>query len=262
MKQPDSEDTLILYALSSKSTNLEIVNRELDKWFKRKQQKDATDRFNFCAFVENGPVYYEDFVFDPKYILNALDDMRKENTFAIPNLAGSIMIAITFIIDVFKVVGGKCFRLIILTDRSTPALINIEVIQALMDQVLDFPLFIDFVRINTDNPKEDLNLMKFAKKNNGEVFFAKSEKELPKIFETLLEKKKIPKPSSDSQPTISQDKEPFYENLAQDPWVISDGEAAGKVCQICRGGNGKLVKCPKCNSISHPECLRSMGKNV
>lgn len=254
-----SEDTMILFTLSPNVLNLDSVIKEIDRFCKKKQQLDTTDRFNFCAFVSNGPVYYEDFLFEADYIASALHDCK--NQLATPNLAGGIMVAITFLIDVFKIVSSKCFRLIILTDKGTPPLANLEVVQALVDQVLEFPLFIDFIRIGTDNPAEDLKLMKFSKRNNGGVYFAKSDRELTKIFDTLLEKKKIPKSNSESQQEISPENEPFFNNLAQDPWIVEDSEAANKVCQICRSSSGnELVKCPKCGTITHPICLAQWAK--
>jgi ribosomal protein L40E len=249
---------MIIFALNPDATNLDYVLKELDRYFKKKQELDTTDRFNFCAFETNGPIYYEDFLFDPSFIVDALRDMK--SSLVRPNLAGGLFIAVTFIIDVFKAVGGKLFRLILLTDRATPLLNNVEVVQNLLDQVLEFPLFVDFVRIGTEDPREDLKLMKFAKKNGGSVFFAKTERDIGKIFDSLIEKKKIPKVSDDGKYTISLENEPFFVNLAQDPWVVENQEAVGKVCQICRSGSGELVKCPKCNSINHPECLAQWAK--
>jgi hypothetical protein len=238
---------------------MENILKELSRFFKRKQELDSTDRFNFIAFESNGPVYFEDFLFDPQYILNGLQDLTP--TLSRPNIGGAIMVAVTFIIDVFKTVGGKLYRIIALTDRNTPPLANVEVVQTLMDQVREFPVFVDFVRVNTDDPKEDLKLMRFARSNNGDVLYAKNEKEIGRTLEELAKKKKVLKSSESGEKySLSDENEPFFYNLAQDPWDVDESEAKGKRCLVCGDTKAPLIKCPKCNTITHGPCLAQWAK--
>ena len=252
-----SEDIMVLFGVNPNVSKINVVLRELDNFFSQKQAYDGTDRYNFIAFESNGPIYFEDFLFEPEFIIDALKDLTPQ--LVAPNIAGGIMTAITFIIDVFKIVGGKVFRLLVITDRTTPKMANVEVLQALMNQVIDFPFIIDFIRIGTDDPREDLNVMKFAKKNGGEVFFAKNEKELGKILPGLL-KKKMEKRSEADKYYISPENEPFFENLAEDLWMVEPEDAAGKRCQICGESTGELVKCSKCDPVVHAHCMAQWAK--
>jgi hypothetical protein len=258
VEQTRSEDSLILFLIDPKITNIDRVLGELNRFFKRKQEIDGTDRFNFVAFESNGPVYFEDFLFETQYISDALAGLKGE--LGRPNPAGAIMVAVTFIIDVFKLVGGKVYRIIALTDQNTPPLVNIEVLQTLMDQVREFPVFMDIIRINTNDPKEDLKLMRFAKTNNGEVLYAKNEKELGKVLDEVAKKKKVLKSSDGGEKyTLAPDSERFFYNLAQDPWDVEE-VPQGTRCLICGDTKQPLIKCPKCNTISHAPCLAQWAK--
>src|SRR6056297_426123 len=170
VEQKKSEDLLVLFACHESTSNLKKVIKALNHMFEIKRENDSTDRFNFIAFQENGPVFFEDFLFDYDYIIDSLDDMK--GSLVPANLSGGIMVAITFIIDVFKIVGDKVFRLLIINDSSAKSLANVEVLENLTSKVLDFPFYIDIVRFNTDNPKEDLKQIRFANKNHGNVYFA------------------------------------------------------------------------------------------
>ena len=125
-----------------------------------------------------------------------------------------------------------------------------------MDQVIDFPVFIDFVRINTEAiPQEDLELVKFANSNNGTVYFAKHREDTQRILEELLKKKEIL--STTDKIFISPEKEPFFNNLGDNLWIAEEAgdEIEHNVCQICRDQGSDLVKCPNCHSTAHAECL-------
>jgi ribosomal protein L40E len=252
-----SEDLMVLFGVHPSTTNVDAVIKEVHKMFSIKQQIDATDRFNFIAFEANGPLYYEDFLFEPDYIIDALKDMKESLVPA--NISGGIMVAITFIIDVFKLVGGKCFRLIVIVDRSAPPIANLEVIQSLMNNVLDFPFFIDFVLINFTDPRQELKLMRWAKKNKGEVYFAKSAKEIGKALQSLSEKKEIRKTEGDKY-YITPENEPFFANLADDLWVVDESELDNRRCQICGDPKGELIKCPKCDPVVHGDCMAQWAK--
>jgi hypothetical protein len=259
VEESRSEDLLVLFAAHPKTSNFDYVVDELKKFFQQKQQRDNTDRFNFIAFEENGPIYFDDFLFEPQHIITQLKELK--TIIAPPNIAGGVMTAVTFIIDVFKSVGGKVFRLLVVEDRACPFLNNIEIVQMLVSQVVDFPFFIDIVRIGIDDPKEDLVQMKFARLNKGDVYFAKNERELPKIFQELSKKKMVPKQSEQGEKySIPLDSEPFFFNLAQDMQIVDENERKGKRCQICGDSSGDIAKCPKCNTIAHGECMAQWAK--
>ncbi len=254
-----SEDLLVLFACHPSTSNVKKIVKALESMFEMKKQNDSTDRFNFIAFQQNGPVYFEDFLFDYSYITDTLMDIK--DTLVPANIAGGIMIAVTFIIDVFKIVGDKVYRLLIVTDQSARPLRNTEVLNNLVGKVLDLPFYVDIVRFNTDIPSEDLKFIKFAKKNNGNVSYAEGYKNLRELLVSLGHKKEVPKNVlNEKSYHISEENLPFFENLAQGLWVVDSAEKINAICQICRQSEGELVKCPKCDSISHADCLAQWAK--
>ncbi|MBD3352245.1 MAG: hypothetical protein GF364_12230 [Candidatus Lokiarchaeota archaeon] len=253
-----SEDTLIFLALDPRVTKYKKILRFLYEFFEKKQNIDATDRFNIISFIENGPIYFEDFTYNGNYIIKTIEQyipkIKRINTI------GGIFVAITFIIDIFKLVGGKAFRLIILMDKNTPRLKNIEVIRNLTNKVVEFPFYIDIIRIKTDDPKEDAKLIRFAEQTKGKVYFVRNEKDAGKVLLDLAEKKEITTVSfGDKQEfQISPENEGFFENMAQDPVEILNPPGSFR-CQIC-GEKGQLYKCPKCGTPVHRECLAQWSK--
>lgn len=253
-----SEDTMIFFAVNKQYTNLDFLIGLIDTYIQRKQEKDNTDRFNFVAYEANGPISYEDFVFDRELILNALNDIKE--SLAVPNLAGGIFVSLTNIIEVFKTVSGKAFRLVVLMDQGTRLRNSPMLLESIMTQVIDFPVFLDFVRINTEEiPIEDVELIKFAQKYNGMVYFARSPKDIPRILDNLLKKKEL-KEKIDKI-NIPPEKTPFFDNLGADLWIHEDTDPDHPLaCQICRSGTGTRVKCPQCQSVAHPDCLAMWAK--
>jgi hypothetical protein len=178
----------------------------------------------------------------------------------VPNLAGGFFVALTKIIEVFKLVNGKVFRMIILMDKGTRLRNSTMLLQSIMDQVIDFPVFLDFVRVNTEEiPVEDMELIKFANKNKGTVYFAKQKSDIPKILTGLLKKKEIHAKSD--KLIIPNEKIPFFDNLGADLWVLEEDEESA-MCQICRSNTGTRVKCPQCQTVAHPECLAMWAKTA
>jgi hypothetical protein len=223
----------------------------------RKQEQDSTDRFNFCAYEANGPMYYDDFLLDRSYIIKALNDLKPN--LATPNLTGGIFVGLTNIIETFKLVGSKCFRMIVLMDQGTSLKNSTFILQSILDQVRDFPFFIDFVRVNTSEvPQEDLELIKFAAKNNGAVYFTKNRSEIPKVIDTLLKKKEV-HGDGDKIP-IPPEKEPFFDNLGADLWIADAEGWEVKACGICRSLERDKVMCPQCRAVAHSDCLAQWAK--
>ncbi|MHA1727779.1 MAG: hypothetical protein ACTSWY_03495 [Promethearchaeota archaeon] len=259
MEAVRSEDTLIFFALSKEVSKISSILESVNKFFETKQGIDPTDRFNFIAFIKNKPVYLEDFTFNAPLVISEVNKLIPEMT-AI-NMAGGLFVAITFIIDVFKIVGGKTFRLIILTDNKTPKLRNIEVVQDLIEKIVSFPFFVDIIRLNVKDPKEDIKLMRLAKVSGGNIYHATSEKDAARILRDLVQKKKIQlRGYVDSKKVfISDENEFFFENIAESPKPVIKENISMK-CQICGlhkdpDFEGNLYKCGKCGVTIHRECL-------
>ncbi len=257
----NSEDTLIFIALHPKITKMKRILKHLKNFMEAKQSTDPTDRFNIIAFEEMGPIYYEDFVYDQEHILAAAEEIAP--SLSRPNIMGGIMVAITFIIDVFKQVSEKTFRLIVLMDKTTPPLEHQDLVLDLVNQVKDMPFFIDFVRIDIDNPGGDLELIRFVKRCNGEVFFAEDDgRGLAKVMEELAKKKEVARDFFGKRKVklINPENLPFYENLADALHYVDEDELESKICHICQE-KGELVKCPICEAPSHAACLAMWAEN-
>ena len=103
-------------------------------------------------FNESGPLYLDDFTFDMDMLLELLKDNEKNLVRA--NIAGGIFVAATFIIDVYKKISDKAFRLILFTDRGSLNIPDqyVQVLTELLDKIKDMPFFLDIVRDPTGIP--------------------------------------------------------------------------------------------------------------
>ena len=110
-----SEDILLFYALTPGYNHEEknAIYNALEDFLNRKKVLDPSDRFNIVIFHEDGPNYLEDFTLNPENIMLALKTL--EPMISKANMSGGIMVSVTFIIDVFKKIPDKCFRIIILS---------------------------------------------------------------------------------------------------------------------------------------------------
>jgi len=226
----------------------------------KKQMLDLSDRFNIILFNESGPLYLEDFTFDMDRLLDLLKENEKNLVRA--NIAGGIFVAATFIIDVYKKISDKAFRLIIFTDRGS---LNIpeqymQVLIELLDKVKDMPFFLDTLRIGTNDPAEDVKLLQLAKRYGGDIFDIKAPKILHETLQNLAEKKILPQERSfgpSTGPSIRIENQLFYENLADDPIILVSEET----CSICFKKDDKtVVQCPNCETIAHMSCWAHWAK--
>ena len=71
-----SEDLLVLFACHPNTSNVKKVVKIMDEMFDIKKRHDPTDRFNFIAFQQNGPIFFEDFLFDYNYITDTLKNIK------------------------------------------------------------------------------------------------------------------------------------------------------------------------------------------
>ena len=259
LKITKSEDCLIFYSLTPEVTKLKQVYSSLEEFMKQKQAKDLSDRFNLIVFEKDGPYYLEDFTFDSDYILKHLKSTN--NDFGKSNIAGGIFIAITFIIEVYKKISEKVFRLLILIDDGAYKIPShfLPALEELIKKVKDMPFFIDIVYIGQQSHEESNKLHKLVNLSKGEFHEIKNIKELNKILVELSDKKYITIPSFTQQRIrmIFKDNQPFFINLADDPEVVNEDST----CSICfQKGNQGIVRCPSCDTIAHDVCWAQWAK--
>ncbi len=248
-----SEDTLLLNALTPDITNMKDIYKALDQFLTKKKSEDPTDRFNIILFQQSGPNYLNDFTLNPENILLALKTL--EPTIIEANIAWGIFIAATFIIDVYKRISNKAFRLLVLKDSGTVKipLQYLPVLENLIEKVKDMPFYIDIVQIGMESSEEDDNLKSLAKLTKGNIYVINEINDLKSILDVVDLKHKISKDSYyEESKVIPENNRLFYINLAEEPNEINGVEK----CSICfqRDDEG-LVQCPKCEIIAHKSCL-------
>ena len=258
-----SEDTLVVLALSPKTTRFELLQKDLETFFRLKQEADPTDRFNFIAFLKTGPTYLEDFTFNIDFIMEHLEQVRKR--WGEVNFAGGFFLGLTFILDVFKKVGGKTFRILVLNDQTSPHIKNVEIIYDLVKKVVDLPTFIDIVRIGVKDPSDDWRLRELAKDSNGNFVKIENQKDLKKVLAVLAQKKPLKSYGFGEEDMYkvkprTREEMMFYENMAEFFQPID--ESNEHKCTICAqyedpilGTSASRVTCPKCGTTGHLSCL-------
>ncbi len=258
-----SEDTLFLIVLTPGITKMPSIYESLTQFTSWKKKNDSSSRFNIIFFQEDGPNYLEGFTLNPDYIIKVLKSL--EPVIVKGNIAGGILLAISIIINVFKRVSEKSFRLIILMDSGTLKMekIYIPILEILIDQIKSLPFFIDIIKIDTDDtddPEEDLKLVNLVKNCNGEVHQIKDVIFLSSILEPLALKREIFTDNSAEKKklTIPKEDQQFFINLADIPKKIEKPE----VCSICFKKNDKtIVNCPNCGAIAHKTCYALWAKD-
>ncbi|MBY8984225.1 MAG: VWA domain-containing protein [Candidatus Lokiarchaeota archaeon] len=253
MQSSKSEDCLIFYAFTPEFTKYKHVSSAITEFMKNKQISDPSDRFNLIMFLKDGPNYLDQFTFDPDHILKTLKSLSKDISRA--NIAGGIFIAITFIIEVFKKISEKFFRLLILVDDGAYEIPDaiLPALEELIKKVKDMPFFIDTVLIGSAYSDQAQKLLKLTNLCNGELYGIKGIKDLTPVLMELSEKKRVSAPSFTKQKIrmILPDNEPFFINLADDPNTIKEVAT----CSICfQSDDQGVVACPSCDAIAHRVC--------
>lgn len=253
MESTKSEDCLIFYALTPEITKLRQVYSIIGNFMQNKQSIDLSDRFNLIWFQDDGPNYLDNFTFDPEYISKTLKSLGKNITKA--NIAGGVFIAITFIIEVFKKISEKFFRLLILVDDGAYEIPDeyLPALEELIKKVKDMPFFIDIILMGSPYSGQAQKLLKLANLTNGELYGIKNIKDLNPVLTGLSEKKHVSEPSFVKQKLrmILPDNQPFYINLADDPIPVNNIAT----CSICFHKDDKgIVKCPSCDTPAHEVC--------
>ena len=259
MEYTRSEDCLILFGLTPEFSKVRLVYKALGEFMKNKQSIDPSDRFNLILFQEKGPKYLDQFTFEPSNILDTYRSLSSKIIKA--NLAGGIFIATTFIIDVFKKISEKVFRLIILTDDEAHKIPSqyLPALEDLIRKVKDMPFFIDVIRIGKKDLEERDKLLKLAKICNGEFYEIDSIREIKPPLISLSEKKRIKEAMAVTQKirVVLRENQPFYENLADDPPIL---DKIG-TCSICfKKDDSGIVKCPSCETLAHKICWAQWSK--
>jgi len=259
MESTKSEDCLIFYGFTPDIIKLKQVYPAIEDFIKAKQVNDPSDRFNLILFQQDGPNYLDHFTFDADHILSTLKALKKNIVRA--NIAGGIFIAITFIIEVFKKISEKIFRLVILIDEGTYEIPEeyLPPIEELIKVVKDMPFFIDIVRIGEENSEESKKLVKLTHLCNGEYYEIDKLRDLPHLLNRLSEKKYLSEPTFTKQKTrmILKENQPFYVNLADEPKTIKQIAT----CSICfnKDDHG-IVQCPSCETLVHKICWAQWAK--
>ncbi len=256
-----SEDTLVFLAVTPDTTDYKRLVEIVEQFFKKKQELDPQDRFNIIAFREAGPVYLEDYTYNIDYLTKTM--LRLEKQLVRPNVAGGIFVALTFIIDVFKIVGGKCFRLVVISDASAPPLSKEEIITDLLWQVKDMPFIMDVVRLGVEDAAEDWKIEKLVKITKGEMMHADDVGDLKAVMNKFAQKVEFWETSLTKKTfSIGVENIPFYENMADEPVLVAEADQAEKdKCSICfqkiapsAWAEHDLVRCPKCGALAHQSC--------
>ena len=255
-----SEDTVIFNALTPSITDMSKVYRVLEKFFQDKKAIDTSDRFGLVVFRDDGPDNLDEFTLEPKHILNALKTLEPELDKA--RIAGGIFRSLSFIIQVFKTISEKCFRVIILTDAGTHPLPKefLTNLNEIIDNVFVFPCIIDIVRINVEDKKQNSILLSLAKRSGGNLHKIKNVDSLSFIMDILAKKKEISSNSivSGQKAVIHKKKQEFFENLAEKLIFMKTEET----CSICHERDKRFfVQCPSCLTTVHRKCFAAWAKN-
>ncbi|MFW9943162.1 MAG: hypothetical protein ACFFFT_19140 [Candidatus Thorarchaeota archaeon] len=253
MESTKSEDCLIFYALTPEITKLRQVEGMIENFMLNKQSIDPSDRFNLIWFQDDGPNYLDHFTFGSEYILKTLKSLGKNITNA--NIAGGIFIAITFIIEVFKKISEKFFRLLILVDDGAYEIPDeyLPALEELIKKVKEMPFFIDIIFLGSPYSDQAQKLLKLANLSNGDLYGVKNLKDISPLLMELSEKKRISEPTFVKQKLrmILPDNQPFYINMADEPIVVNKIST----CSICFHKDDEgIVKCPSCDTPAHKVC--------
>jgi len=202
----------------------------------------------------------DEFTLEPKHVLNALKKLESELGKA--RIAGGIFKSLSFIIQVFKTISEKCFRVIILTDAGTHPLPKeyLTNLNEIIDNVFVFPCIIDIIRINVEDKKQNSILLSLAKRSGGNLHKVKDINSLSFIMDILVKKKEISSKTivSGQKAPIHKKKHEFFENIAEKLIFMKTEET----CSICFKRDRKFfVQCPSCLTTVHRKCFAAWAKN-
>jgi hypothetical protein len=248
-----SEDCLIFFGLSPNFTKLRQVNDALTEFLRDKKLIDPSGRYNLIMFLQNAPNFFDNFTFDIDLILEVLKISSKDIVNA--NTAVGILIGLHLIIQNFKNVSEKLFRLLILVDRGAHkiSINHVKKITNILNDTKNLPFYIDIIVIDMNDKHEIETLKKFANLGDGEFYNINSTKDLKPLL-TKLSKKKFIKESLFSRYKLKmtqKETQPFYIDLAGDPSIFHELGT----CSICfQKGVEDNLTCPSCKTVVHKTC--------
>ncbi|MFX0081720.1 MAG: hypothetical protein ACFE94_08200 [Candidatus Hodarchaeota archaeon] len=255
-----SEDCLIFYGISPDFTKSRQIYNALSDFIKEKHTIDPYGRFNLLIFLQDTPNYLDNFTFNIDLILDNLKALSKNIVKA--NTAVGILISIHLIIQNFKHVSEKLFRLLIFLDEGSYKIPSnlIDVIKNLINKAKNLPFYIDIVGVEINNKQESDYLKKIANLGNGEFYEVNNIKDLRPLLNELSKKKFIEESlfSRYKLQLAQKETQPFYINLADDPKVIHDRTT----CSICFQKDLEgIMMCPSCNTLAHKTCWAVWAKS-
>jgi len=259
-----SEDTLVFLAVDSNFTSMDAIVKALENFFQLKSSLDASDRFNLVFFTEKGPVYVEDFTFKWDLLIKLLKDYH--DNIVNPSFENGLFLALTFILDIYKLVSGKYFRILVIKDGSVPEITKDFLVNDLIDKVKPMPVFLDVLVLGMyDDPDQQKIKNIIAASQGGELLSATTFEEFTKMLEqAATNKKEIKVGTWDKKPDYKMDPEhkDFFEKLSASLIPLETVSSDSK-CTICFkptspvGGTDALVQCPACKTAFHDTCLVS-----
>nr|MDO8108771.1 hypothetical protein [Candidatus Sigynarchaeota archaeon] len=259
-----SEDTLVFLAVDSNFTSMDAVIKALGNFFKLKSSLDPSDRFNLIFFTEQGPMYVDDFTFKYDLLVKLLKDYHDQ--IVNPSFENGLFLALTFILDIYKLVSGKYFRILVIKDGSVPEITKEFLVSDLIDKVRPMPVFLDIIVLGMyDDPdQEKINAM-ISASQGGELRSATTFEEFESMLHQAAENKKEIKVGTwDKKPDYKMDPEhkDFFENLSASLAPVDELKPNMR-CTVCFKpqspvcGTDALVQCPSCKSTFHDCCLVS-----
>ncbi|TFG06919.1 MAG: hypothetical protein EU539_06390 [Promethearchaeota archaeon] len=260
MGKSKSEDTLILYALTPGLSHMASVYEALSLFSNLKKSTDPSNRFNIIFFQEDGPNFLESFTLNPDYIIMALKSL--EPVIVKGNVGGGIFLSISIIIDVFKKVSEKSFRLIVLSDSGSPKIapLYMPILESMTELIKCMPFTIDVVRVGTHDGEEDTKLMRLAARANGTIHRINDISSLSSILKIIATQKEKSNDEGKKEEKlhIPKEKQFFYINLADDPIKVNHPDT----CSICyKKDFNAMLKCPNCGVMTHKICLALWSKD-
>lgn len=261
-----SEDTILFLAVDHKFTEMNAVAKTVGDFFKKKSSLDPTDRFNILFYTDKGPIFVEDFTFKTDFLLNllsqCLDRIEK------PVIESGMMLVLTFILNIYKLVSGKYFRILLIKDASGPEITKDDFVNKFMDDVKPMPVFLDVIVLGENNEHNLAKLQGMIDASQGGTLASATSVE---DFQEIMEKQSVTKKSikvgtwdkkPDFKMTSDADHRSFFENLAANLEPVEHLEPDMK-CTVCAkptspvGGTEAFVRCPSCKTTFHDTCLVS-----
>ncbi len=259
-----SEDTLVFLAVDSNFTSMDAIVKAMQDFFAHKSSLDPSDRFNIVFFTEKGPMYVEDFTFKWDQLIELLK--KNHDQIVNPSFENGLFLALTFILDIYKLVSGKYFRILVIKDGSVPEITKDFLVNDLIDKVRPMPVFLDVIVLGMyDDPDNEKIQNMINTSKGGKMLSATTFEEFQSMLREAAETKlEIKVGTWEKKPDFKMDPEhkAFFEQLSASLEPV-EHITQGMKCTVCFkptspvGGTDALVRCPACKTAFHDTCLVS-----